>query len=363
MSAIRRSRLARPALALVLATIGLLIASTLVSAFGGGWAPPRRVFTASVVPSHEMVTGAGGSVHITSDRGSDGIWYITNAGGSWTECQVSGGDDRRPSIAVEGSTVHIAFARMSDGERGIYTASSDQLGPAAGCAWRITRRYAGAASHPSLQVRDGALSVAFRTDDQKLRFLKGPADTEAWAPGEVIDGSCCTSPVVLVLTHTGAPRVVYGDGASTAQGLKFAVRTSSGWQASRAHGGRVTQVAMALDQTPGLFGQPPSDAPRIAYVVKRQGTYLATKGNAGTSGSWGRRFLGKAFGAVDVTHSSNITYIVFTRSGGLRYARASGGIWVSGSLSGSGLDGQPQLAAGHLTFTRKGSPSGIWHTD
>jgi hypothetical protein len=120
---------------------------------------------------------------------------------------------------------------------------------------------------------------------------------------------------------------------------------------------------MVLDQMPGLFGEPPSNAPLIAFAVAKRGTYLATKPNDSTSGSWAVRFLARAFGPLDLTHESNITYIAYTRNGDLLYSRASGGIWVGGTLSGTGKDGQPQLSGGQLTFTRKGSPSGIYHTD
>jgi hypothetical protein len=349
-------------LALGLATVGVLVVSTFASAFGGGWAPPRRVFTADTVPSHDMTTDASGYVHIASDRGSAGIWYITNAGGAWAECRVSDGDDHRPSIAVEGDVVHVAFARTSGGAPGLYTASGAAAVSGPDCGWPLTLRYAGSASHPSLQERGGILSIAFRTGDRKLRFIRGAAGVEGWAAPEVIDGSCCTSPVALALTDGGSPRVAYGDGAGTAQGLKFAVRTSSGWRASKAHGGRIKHVALVLDQMPGLFGEPPSNAPRVAYVVARRGAYLGTKASGGVTGAWTTRSLAKAYGPLDLTYASNITYIVYTKGGDLRYARASGGIWVGGLLSGSGRDGQPQLAGGSLTFTRKGTPSGIYVT-
>jgi len=359
---VRRPGPARSLIGLSLATACAMVASTTASAFGDGWASPTRISSATVAVSHDMVTDASGYVHIASDRGSGGVWYISNAGGAWTECQVSEGDDRRPSIALEGGTVHIAFARVTDGQQGIYTASSDQPATGVGCGWPVTLRHAGSASYPSMQVRGGVLSIAFRTGDKKLRFTKGPANAAAWTVGEVIDRSCCTSPVALALTHAGAPRVAYGDGGSRAQGLRFAVRTKAGWRTSKAHGGRVKQVAMVLNQLPGLFGQPPSNAPSIAFVAARQGAYLATKGNDGPGGAWGKRFLGKAFGPLDLTNSSNVTYIVFAKNGDLDYTRGSGGIWWGGKLSGSGKDGQPQLSGGQLTFTRKGGRSGIYHT-
>jgi hypothetical protein len=349
-----------PLLALTLAVACVLLSSSVASALGGDWSRPKRVFTAPTVPSHDMTTDGSGTVHIASERGTGGIWYITNAGGTWTACQVSDGDDRWPSIAVDGGNVHIAFARLNDGAQGIYTASSDQPAGGTGCGWAITEHHAGSASHPSMQARTGSISIAFRTGDRKLRFMRGQADTADWTLREVVDASCCTSPVSLALTNNGAARVAYGDGASRAQGLKFAVRTGSGWRSSRAHGGRVKHVAMVLDQMPGLFGQPPSNAPHIAYVVARQGTFVVSKANDNPGGSWSRRSLGKAFGPLDLTHTSNVTRIVYTKGGDLLHTRFSGGIWVDSRLSSSGREGQPQLSGGQLTFTRKGTPNGIY---
>jgi hypothetical protein len=117
---------------------------------------------------------------------------------------------------------------------------------------------------------------------------------------------------------------------------------------------------MVLDPTPGLFGEPPSNAPHIAFVAARQGTFNTTKANDTPGGGWDTRFRGKAFGPVDLTHASNVTYVVFTRNGDLLSARASGGIWFGSQVTGSGKDGQPQLSGGQLTFTRKGSSPGIF---
>lgn len=358
-SDLRRSRLLT---ALTLAIVSSLACGAATLAFAGGWTTPKRILTHDAAPSHEMTTDGAGRIHVASDRGSQGVWYVTNASGTWTSCQVSQGDDRRPSISLDGSVVHIAFARQTDGERGIYTASSDQPGPGAGCGWGISQRHAGTASHSSLQARGGTLSIAFRTGNGQLRFIRGAAGEPAWSVNELIDGSCCTSAVALALTDTGSPRVAYGDGKRSAEGLKFGVRTSKGWKKAKAHGGRVTQVALTLDQTPGLFGQRPSNSPRIAYVVKKRGAYLADKGSAGTSGGWSKRFLGSAFGPLDLTHHSNVTFIVYTNKGSLGYARASGGIWFGGKLSGGGKDGGPQLAGGQLTFTRKGPSGGVFYT-
>lgn len=359
----RSPRHRRHIAALALGFLAAVLLSVPATGFGSGWTKPKRILTHDRPPAHSMVVDGAGHVHVATERGSTGVWYVSDASGTWSECQVSEGDDRRPSIAVDGGVVHIAFARLTDGERGIYTASSDQAGGGLGCGWALSERYAGPSSHPALAARSGVLSIAFRTGDKKLRFIKGSATSSDWTIRETIDGSCCTSPVALALTDGGAPRVAYGDGTSSkAQGLKYGVRTATGWKRATVHGGRAKHVALVLDQTPGLFGQPPSNAPHVAYVVKRQGTFHAAKGSSGVAGTWDRRSLGKSFGPLDLTHHSNLTYIVHTRGGDLRYTRASGAIWYGGSLSRSGRDGKPQLEAGRLTFSRAGDASGIYYT-
>ena len=243
--------------------------------------------------------------------------------------------------------MHIAFARLTGDDNGtIYTASGEPPpGDASDCGWDVRSRFVGAASHPSLVARSGSLSVAFR-DGNTLRFIKGPAAAETWTVRELIDGSCCTSPVVLALTHTGTARVAYGDGAGQADGLKYGVRTSKGWKKSKAHTGRVKQVAMVLDQTPEVITRVPSNAPHIAYVVKGQGTFVAAKSSSGTSGSWTKRTIARSFGPVALTHASNVTYIVYADDGDLRHARTSGGIWTGGTLRTVAATASPSSSAG-----------------
>jgi hypothetical protein len=175
-------------------------------------------------------------------------------------------------------------------------------------------------------------------------------------------GDCCSAPPSLYLTHLGSPRVAYGDGTSRADGVKYASRTPKSWKKTKAANGRVKQVALALDRTPGLFGNPPGNGPAIAYVIKGKGTYYAGKGGSGVGGGWGKRFLGKAFGPLDLQVGSNLTFIVQTANGNLKYARHSGGIWFGGKPSGSGADSKPQLDEGRLTFGRSKGTTGIYYT-
>ena len=355
-TSVRRSRpLLRPRP--VLLALALVLAGSLpVAAGSGDWASPKRVFTASGSPVQSMARDSNGAVHVATHRSSRGVWYVTNASGSWKECQVTAANDLQPSIAVSGSDVHIAFARFEAVGRGIYTASGS------GCAWTVTKRYAGGSSKPSLGARGSKLSLAFNTDARKLKFMKGSAGVTTWTTKQTVDTYCCTSPPSLALTHTGSARIAYGDGTSRQNGLKYAVRTSSGWKKTKVARGRVKQVALTLDHTPGLFGRPPSSGPHIAYMVKSKGTYLSAKGASGTSGKWSQRFLGKSWGPVDVTHGSSTTQVVHTKSGSIKHARHSGGIWSGGTLTNSGSDTHPQLDGNVLTFTRGKGTAGVYYS-
>ncbi|MFV2063257.1 MAG: hypothetical protein ACC726_07060 [Chloroflexota bacterium] len=349
------------ATALSLALIATFITTLPAAAFAAGWTTPKRVFSYGGAPTHSMVTDSGGKTHIATQRGSEGIWYVTNASGPWTSCQLSSGNDREPSIVSAGGVVHIAFARRDAGQEGIFTASSNQPATTAGCGWALTRRFDGKARQPSMGEYGGTLSIAFRNGSKKLKFAKGPAASPVWNILETIDFKCCTSAPSLDLTTTGAARVAYGDGTSKAQGLKYAVRAGSGWKKSKARSGRVLYVSMVLDKSPGVFA-PPSNAPKIVYVVRKKGTFLATKGSTFASGRWGNRFFGKYFGRPDVAHSSNVTRLVYGGRGNLWYVRMSGAIWLPLKLSGSGRDVKPQLHASIITFSRNAGNRGIYYT-
>ena len=122
-----------------------------------------------------MVVDGAGKTHIAAE--DSGIVYATNAGGSWTECRVSSGDDREPSIALAGAMVHIAFARRDTGELGILTASGAPGG--SGAAWfdvsHAPRRQHG---KPSIGAHGSTLHVAFRTADGRLRYTRGAWDAD-----------------------------------------------------------------------------------------------------------------------------------------------------------------------------------------
>src|SRR5688572_3508985 len=95
----------------------VLIAQLPVAAVPPSWSGPTRVISTPTQPRYAMVVDGAGKTHIAAE--DSGIVYATNAGGSWSECRVSSGADREPSIAHDGARIHIAFARRDAGQLGI----------------------------------------------------------------------------------------------------------------------------------------------------------------------------------------------------------------------------------------------------
>lgn len=359
---VRRLRVDRLAAGLALALAACLMAALPAAAFDSGWTKPKLVFEAGFAPNQALALDRAGKAHIAVQNGGRGVWYVTNVAGSWKKCQLSSGDDRAPSITVANDVVHVAFTRSTPLERGVYTASSDQPAGAGGCGWALTRRHAGGASNASLEASGATLSVAFRSADKKLRFIKGSAADPSWTIREVIDTDCCTSPVELELTTSGAPRVAYGDGtAKKAIGLKYGVRTSSGWRKAKVQGGRIKHVDMTLDKAAGVFNPPPN-APRIIYVVKGKGTYSARKDTSGVSGKWSKYFEKKKYGPPQIHHWSNNTTMVYGGEGKL-WHRIVRVITYEQALSTTGRDVKPKLEQGtHLVFSRNKGTTGVYYT-
>ena len=355
---------ARLASGVALALVAALALTLPAAAWSKDWTKPKLVFKYAPPPTHDTAVDSAGKTHIATERGSGGIWYVTNVSGSWTKCQISSGNDREPSIATAGGVVHIAFARRSGDTRGLYTASSDQETGGEGCGWTPTRRQDGPVSHPSMEAFGSTLSIAFRTGGGKLRFTRGASGDPSWTMLETIDGKCCTSMPSLALTTTGAPRVAYGDGTKKAEGLKYAVRTGSGWKKSKAAKGRVKQVTMVLDKSPGVF-TPPSNAPRIAFVINKKGTYYAAKGSSGARGRWFVDFYGRGFARPGIRVWSNDELILVGRGGKYWYSVKRAAIRFGYTLTTSGRDikmilaGQPG-GIDVVTFARKKGTKGIY---
>jgi hypothetical protein len=126
-------------------------------------------------------------------------------------------------------------------------------------------------------------------------------------------------------------------------------------------GGRIKHVDMALDKSGGVFNPPPN-APRILYVVKGKGTYLARKKTTGVSGKWARSLEKRAYGPPQVYHWSNNTSLVYGGGGNLWY-QTERIISYEVALSTNGRDVKPKLAQGtYLVFSRSKGTTGVYYS-
>jgi hypothetical protein len=193
--------------------------------------------------------------------------------------------------------------------------------------------------------------------------MRGAAGDTDWTIFETVDGTCCQSEPAIALTSDGSPRIAYGD--SSGDGLRYAVRSGSSWDKGRVQRGRITHVALVIDQTPDPWhGNQPANAPSIAYVVRKVGTYKARKAGSGTSGTWSKRFFGRRYGPPDLAVQSNKSVTITSQGGNIWATSESGAIYVEKRISSSGKDGFPQIALfgvnSIVTFARARSGSGVY---
>ncbi len=272
----------RRSLAPIAALAALLLLGAPAAAVAPGWTHPHLVFAERFLPAHSMVVDAAGRVHIAVEGPlTGGIWYVTNASGSWVTTQVSHQVDVEPSISLDGGHVYIAFVRKDPDTfkpKSLWTATD------ASGFWVTTKRHVGRDHNPSLQVHGGTYSIAFWTKGAGggLQYL-----TNSGGPWSLstIDATCCASGgPSLRMTMGGLARVAYPDGSTASgTGLKLAERSVGGaWS--------IRTVDSASSEWPELVIN--GDAKLvIAYLHKGVGTYVAGR----TGGAWGHSQVGNGY--------------------------------------------------------------------
>ncbi len=309
----------------------LMLAATPSAAVPSGWTRPSRAHATHATVAHDLAVEADGTIHLAVEGARDGgIWYISGGPGAWSRQQVSSGDDRSPSIALDGSGVVIAFARMDPADRGMFTVTNidgDWAAP--------VRRHDGAASAPSLAIHEGRAHIAFREGASSLRYAAGPDDAldgTGWI-SELVDGSCCTSAPSLAVTSTGDARIAHADGTAASPG-GLVVQSRSGpdsWSRQVIVASRVSAPALAVYGT-GLY---------LAYVKRGAGTWYASR-PAGQR--WTLKQLdAAASGPPDISAFSGSAAFVFGKPGRLRYATMSGGILLTRAFSSTSGDRTPHI--------------------
>jgi hypothetical protein len=339
-----------PGLATILATLVLTLAlAAPTAALPSGWTSTSRAYATHSVVAHDLAVETGGIVHVATEGGTaaPGVWYAVRAGTTWDRVRVTTGDDRRPSVALDGSAAVIAFVRRSGEDPGLYTATN------ATGDWVIVRRLAGTdLGAPSLAVIDGTAHLAVRSGTA-LRYLRGPvdaADATGWST-ETADPTCCTGDPSLALTGDGAPRIAYPDGTPASPGgLTIASRTGGTWSRKAVDTRRVSAPALTSDGTKLM----------VAYVRRGMGTWYAALSGGG---SWTLKQLDPgASGPPDVSSFSGSTAFIYGKTGKLTYATMSGGILFSKPFSSVKGDRRPRItrAGGKpvVTFLRVNGGSG-----
>jgi hypothetical protein len=181
---------------------------------GGAWVGPERIATRdygelSLVVDEAGIAHAAAVLH-------PGIYYLTNASGSWTREPVSDSADlletglyvTDPQIALDSDgSLWIAFALAWDG-----------LGPPGGTVHYVTNRSgswsestvlaADGAHSPSLAVRDGRVHLAYLKGG--LHYLTGTDGS--WTETRVAESG---AQPLLRLGADGSPRIVFGDRSGT----------------------------------------------------------------------------------------------------------------------------------------------------
>jgi hypothetical protein len=181
-----------------------------------GWVGPTRIATEQYELAR-LVVDADGHAHVAAVN-NNGIFYLTNATGTWTTEQVStpidDGYDGDPSIIVneEGSAT-IAFARYSAlrctlrcgpvGSQGIFMVTND-----AGSWSDPVAVIEGGGQEPSLQAAADRLHLAYSRGEfgERSVFFASRENAE-WVATEIGEGEAPS----LRVGRDGLPRVAYVD--------------------------------------------------------------------------------------------------------------------------------------------------------
>lgn len=260
----------------LLAPIAALAAIVLVAgpaaAVAPGWTHPLQVFAERFGPAHSMVLDPAGKVHIAAEGAlTGGIWYITNAGGSWTTTHVTTQVDVEPSISLDGGSVYVAFVRQDPvtfKPKSLWT-TTNASGP-----WVATKRHTAKDRNPSLVVSGGTYSLAFWTKGVGggLRYLTNTGGPWSLA---TVDATCCASGgPSLRLNAGGLARIAYPDGSTgSPRRLRFAKRSPAGsWS--------IENLDNHASEWPELVYNE-DNKPVIVYLQEGVGTFVTTNSPSG----------------------------------------------------------------------------------
>jgi hypothetical protein len=173
-----------------------------------------------------------GALHVAASV-YDGVVYITNSGGSWSETRVSTapeeGRDGEVSLALDDGTVWIAFTRWTLFEPCVFGCDSQPPGELEGIflvdnrtgTWADPQLVVGGMADPSLAVRGGRFHLAY-ADDSSTEGAGG-VHYLTDAAGSAVGEQVATSGSDPHLRLDGRPRILFLGG----EGLRLATGTQS----------------------------------------------------------------------------------------------------------------------------------------
>ena len=313
--------------------------------------------------SVSLTADSGGKLHAAVSgvgNGSDGIWYVTNTTGSWTLTRVTNPKgasgpaphDFYPSIATDlDGTASIAFTRINCTNCAPNPSDGVSYITNAGGTWSKRQILSKAwADFPSLLMRNGHVYVAYEISSytqQKVDYTTDAAGS--WTTQKLAGAK---SGPALMLTSGDVPRIVAIKSHATLGLWKGTSATTLGQaQTIPDAKGKPRAVVGALDQ---------QDRPTVAWTAynanwQQVGVYVSSF----RDGAWTapRRLLnsGQAVG-VAVDANGRISVLVIGEDQSLLYYFSKdNGLWgavplYEGKVGAAALavDGEGQA---HVIFT------------
>jgi hypothetical protein len=195
----------------------------LSSAPPAGWTEPVLISTRQLSYASLAIDDAG-HVHLAVAAGEGatdrGVWYLTNKTGEWTETEVAqppaeyeDGYDVEPSIAIDNGSVWIAFTRwpcrpLGCPSEGIFYVTNRNG------AWTDPKLLAGPDfAGPNLAVHDGHIHLAyvqlcnFAPDDCNWPVHYGTDAGGSWRSMTALEDSS-SGRALIDIDSTGSPRIM-----------------------------------------------------------------------------------------------------------------------------------------------------------
>jgi hypothetical protein len=212
-----------------------------------GWIGPERISTRAY-EQLSLVIDNDGIAHAAAEL-NDGIFYLTNASGSWTRERVStpvaGGSDRNPSMTYDADEDYLA---LSFTRYGLYECYELGCYPANSLGIYVVTNYSGTWSAPfavtgsdtdyhQLRAGRGQLHLAYEALGGESSFVHHATDSSpgpTWVDVRLAEGH---SPSLQV-GRDGLPRIAFND-----DGVFFATASS-------------TDGPFSVERVPAIVGWP-----------------------------------------------------------------------------------------------------------